>query len=135
MADLIAFAVDTAMRLSEIINLKWIDLNEADKTIIIRNRKHPGAGIGNDQEVPLLGESFEIIKRQPRTDKEGRTDFPVTEGTVSSLFPRTCKALGAEDIRFHDLRHEFSQHNICCSRSENDFKRVLELRNNFNVGY
>ena len=105
MSDLIAFAVDTAMRLSEIINLKWADLNEADRTIVIRDRKHPRAKTGNDQEVPLLGKSFEIITRQPRTDSKGRI-FPVTEGTVSSLFPRACKALGIEDLRFHDLRHE-----------------------------
>ncbi|MBW9335697.1 site-specific integrase [Herbaspirillum sp. RU 5E] len=105
MADLIAFAVDTAMRLSEIINLKWTDLNEQDKTIIIRNRKHPRAKIGNDQEVPLLGDAFDIVKRQPKVGKEERI-FPVTEGTVSSLFPRACKALGIEDLRFHDLRHE-----------------------------
>jgi integrase len=105
MPDLIAFAVDTAMRLSEIINLKWADLNEQDKTIIIRNRKHPRAKVGNDQEVPLLGEAFNIIKRQPKIEKEARI-FPVTEGTVSSLFPRACRALGIEDLRFHDLRHE-----------------------------
>lgn len=105
MADLIAFAVDTAMRLGEIINLKWVDLNEQDRTIIIRNRKHPRSKIGNDQEVPLLGDAFDIIKRQPRFDKVDRI-FPVTEGTVSSLFPRACKALGIEDLRFHDLRHE-----------------------------
>ncbi|MDR6583450.1 site-specific integrase [Herbaspirillum frisingense] len=105
MSDLIAFAVDTAMRLSEIINLKWADLNEQDRTIIIRNRKHPRAKIGNDQEVPLLGDAFAIIKRQPKMDKEERI-FPVTEGTVSSLFPRACKSLGIEDLKFHDLRHE-----------------------------
>lgn len=105
MGDLIGFAVDTAMRLSEIINLKWADLRESDKTIIIRNRKHPRAKMGNDQEVPLLGESFNIIKRQPRREGEERI-FPVTEGTVSSLFPRACKALKIEDLRFHDLRHE-----------------------------
>ncbi|MGC4243995.1 MAG: site-specific integrase [Herbaspirillum sp.] len=105
MADLIAFAVDTAMRLSEIINLKWSDLNERDRTIVIRNRKHPRAKIGNDQEVPLLGRAFDIIMRQPKMGKEDRI-FPVTEGTVSSLFPRACNALGIENLRFHDLRHE-----------------------------
>lgn len=103
MPDLIRFAIATAMRLGEIINLKWADLNEQDKTIIIRDRKHPTEKKGNDQEVPLLGDAFDIVMRQPRTEEK---IFPVTDGTVSTLFPRACRALGIEDLRFHDLRHE-----------------------------
>lgn len=105
MPDLIRFAVATAMRVGEIILLKWADINEEHRTIIIRDRKHPTEKVGNDQEVPLLGEAFEIAMRQPRQDEAGRI-FPVTEGTISSIFPRACKKLGIEDLRFHDFRHE-----------------------------
>lgn len=105
MVDLIQFAVETAMRAGEIIALKWDDLNEADRTIIIRDRKHPQEKIGNDQEVPLLGESFAIVKRQRKIEGEPRI-FPVTDGTISTIFPRACKALGIDDLHFHDLRHE-----------------------------
>jgi integrase len=105
MPDLIDFAVATAMRAGEIIRLQWADLNEQDRTIIIRDRKHPTEKQGNDQEVPLLGEAFAIVKRQPRHDDEPRI-FPVTDGTISSIFPRACNALGIVDLTFHDLRHE-----------------------------
>ena len=103
MPDIIQFAVATAMRLGEIINIKWADLNEKDRTVVIRNRKHPTEKAGNDQEVPLLGEAWEVVKRQPQ-----KTEwiFPVTEGTVSTIFPRACHALGIKDLKFHDLRHE-----------------------------
>jgi integrase len=103
MAELIRFAIATAMRAGEIINLKWVDLNEQDRTIIIRDRKHPQEKIGNDQEVPLLGEAYTIAMRQPKGNER---IFPVTEGTISTLFPRACKALEIADLRFHDLRHE-----------------------------
>jgi integrase len=103
MPDIIQFAVATAMRLGEIIGLKWADLNEKDRTITIRNRKHPTEKAGNDQEVPLLGEAFDIVKRQPAISER---IFPVTEGTVSSIFPRACQALRIENLKFHDLRHE-----------------------------
>lgn len=103
MPDLIRFAIATAMRLGEIIRLKWADLNEVDRTIIIRDRKHPREKIGNDQEVPLLGDAFGIVKRQPQI---GERIFPVTEGTVSTIFPRACNKLGIEDLTFHDFRHE-----------------------------
>ena len=103
MEDLILFAVATAMRLGEILRLQWDDINHDDKTIIIRDRKHPTEKEGNDQEVPLLGDAYKIAMRQKNTDAR---IFPVTEGTTSSLFPRACKALGIIDLRFHDLRHE-----------------------------
>jgi integrase len=103
MSDLIRFAIASAMRAGEIINLKWDDLNEADRTVIIRDRKHPQEKKGNDQEVPLLGDAFTIAMRQPRDDDR---IFPVADGTISSLFPRACNALSIEDLHFHDLRHE-----------------------------
>ena len=103
MPDLIQFAIETAMRTGEIINLKWADLNQSERTIVIRDRKHPQEKIGNDQVVPLLGNAFSIAMRQPR--KSGRI-FPVTEGTIGSIFPRACNVLSIEDLHFHDLRHE-----------------------------
>jgi hypothetical protein len=42
------------MRVEEITLLRWVDLNERDRTITIRNRKHPRQKQGNDQEVPLF---------------------------------------------------------------------------------
>lgn len=104
MADLIDFAVATAMRAGEIIRLRWADLNEQDRTIIIRDRKHPTMKQGNDQEVPLLGDAFAIVQRQLRT--EDPRIFAVTDGTISSIFPRACNALKIDDLTFHDLRHE-----------------------------
>ena len=103
MRDIIHFAIGTAMRLGEIVRLRWEDLNKRDKTIIIRDRKHPREKVGNDQEVPLLGDTYEIVKRQP---KNGDLIFPVNGDTISSIFPRACTALGIKDLRFHDLRHE-----------------------------
>ena len=105
MESLILFAIETAMRQGEILNLRWDDIDHEQKTILIRNRKHPTQKMGNNQLVPLLGTSYEIIKAQPRQPDEPLI-FPVAEGTPSSLFPRACKALGIKDLRFHDLRHE-----------------------------
>jgi integrase len=108
MRDLIHFAIESAMRIEEITMLRWVDLNEADRTIMIRDRKHPRQKKGNDQEVPLLGKTFGIVQRQPRPGTltpECRI-FPVKAETVSTIFPRAKKALGIEDLHFHDLRHE-----------------------------
>jgi integrase len=108
MRDIIHFAIESAMRVEEITLLRWVDLNTTDRTIIIRNRKHPRQKDGNDQEVPLLGNAFDIIQRQPRPDKpssEARI-FPVKVDTITTIFPRAKNALGIRDLHFHDLRHE-----------------------------
>ncbi len=88
---------------SEIVRLRWQDLHEGDRTIVIQDRKDPRKKLGNHQTVPLLNGSFEIIMRQPR---EGELIFPVKGDTWSSIFPRACHALGIEDLRLYDLRHE-----------------------------
>lgn len=88
---------------SEVCRLRWSDLNELDKTILIRDRKDPRRKLGNNQTVPLLGDSFAIVQRQPR---KGDLIFPVNGDSWSSLFPRACDELEIVDLRLYDLRHE-----------------------------
>lgn len=103
MADIIDFAVLSAMRLSEVTGLLWCDYNARDRTILIRERKHPTKKTTNDQVVPLLVKAQKIIERQPRA---GDRIFPVNSKTLSTSWWRARIALGIEDLRFHDLRHE-----------------------------
>lgn len=102
--DHIDFILDSCFRPpSEIVNLRWEDLNREDKTILIRDRKDPQKKIGNNQIVPLLGRCMEIIERQP---KDGPLIFPVNGSSWSTLFPRACRAHKIKDLRLYDLRHE-----------------------------
>jgi len=103
MPDIIRFAVATAMRASEITSLLWDDLDRENRTIVIRDRKHPQEKLGNNQTVPLLGDAFDIVLRQPQ---RGPLIFPYNSKSFSSIFPRACAELEIEDLRFHDLRHE-----------------------------
>ncbi|MCG7868389.1 MAG: site-specific integrase [Candidatus Thiodiazotropha taylori] len=104
MADLMDFAIASCMRLGEICRICWDDINVADKTVVIRDRKDPRNKEGNHQTVPLLGEAWDIVQRQPQTDDE--RIFPYLSKTVSHMWWRTTKVLGIPDLRFHDLRHE-----------------------------
>jgi integrase len=102
--DLIDFILDSCFRPpSEITRLRWADLNEVDKTIVINDRKDPRKKIGNNQIVPLLGRCMEIIQRQ---DRDTEFIFPVNGKSWSSLFPRACKALKIDNLDLYDLRHE-----------------------------
>jgi integrase len=88
---------------SEVTRLRWDDLHIEDRTIVIHDRKDPRRKIGNNQTVPLINDSFDIVMRQPRTSE---FIFPVNGDSWSSLFPRACHDLGIKDLRLYDLRHE-----------------------------
>jgi integrase len=73
--------------------------------VLVRDRKDPRQKKGNDQWVPLLGDAWTVLQRQPEVDDEPRI-FPCDEQTISKYFREACVALGIPDLHFHDLRHE-----------------------------
>lgn len=106
-ADLVEFAIASAMRLGEIAGLRWTDLDAAARVITIRDRKHPRQKLGNDERVPLLTvagyDALAIIERQPHAAER---IFPVRPASMSRAFDRACKELRISGLTFHDLRHE-----------------------------
>lgn len=101
-ADVVRFAVLTAMRRGEITRLRWEDVDAAKKLVLVRDRKHPRKKVGNNEWIPLLGDAWAIVQRQAK----GELIFPVHEQTLSKYFRWACQALSIPDLHFHDLRHE-----------------------------
>jgi len=58
---------------------------------------------GNDQEVPLLGRSWEVLLRQ--SGQRGSV-FPFKGASVSTEWQRARNKAEVAGARFHDLRHE-----------------------------
>lgn len=116
MIELTLFAVSTAMRLGEIVGLQWENLDEASRTIIIRERKHPIKKTTNHQKVPLpfgtcavggkIVDPLQIILKQPSAYLRKGRIFPHAAQSVSTAFQRATAAIGIGDLRFHDLRHD-----------------------------
>lgn len=102
-ADVVTFAVGTAMRRGEIVKLQRADLDADKRLILVRDRKDPRQKVGNDMWVPLLGPMWDLVQAQP-TSADGRV-FPLHEQTISKYFKEACDALGIVDLHFHDLRH------------------------------
>lgn len=104
MRDLIPFAVESAMRMGEIVRLRWEDYRPGEKPmILIRDRKDPKDKKGNNQWVPLLGRTADLIEAQAR---HGDLIFPYKADSIGASFRRACVRLQIEDLHFHDLRHE-----------------------------
>lgn len=104
MAKIIVFALFSTRRQEEIIRIQWADLEDDGSRILVRDMKHPGQKIGNDQWCDLVPEALAVIGAMPKTDSP--RIFPYTTDAVSAAFTRACKVLEIEDLHFHDLRHE-----------------------------
>lgn len=98
-ARLILFALETAMRRSEITSLTWENINLENKTAHLPLTKN-----GLSRTVPLAPKALEILKAiEPRA---GSSVFNLTNTAVRLAWERVCKKAGIVDLHFHDLRHE-----------------------------
>ena len=102
--DMLNFSILSCMRVGEVCSILWDDLNEEGEWVWVRDRKDPRKKVGNHIKVPLLGGAFDIIQRQIKTSDP--RIFPYNARTVTAGFRRARKALGIEDLRYHDLRRE-----------------------------
>lgn len=103
MADIVLFALFSTRRQEEITRITWADLDDVHARVLVRDMKHPGQKIGNDQWCDLPPEALAIALRQPRVDAR---IFPANVDAISAAFTRACKVLGIQDLHFHDLRHD-----------------------------
>lgn len=116
MSDIMHFAICTAMRLGEIVALRWEDYNPVDRTIWVRGRKDPTKTGGRDDRVPLVtgpvvitGRTIcpiEIIYRQKTAKAKTGKIFPYSNQTITLSFMSATRFLKIPDMHFHDLRHE-----------------------------
>jgi len=111
LARIVKFAVATAMRQDEICRVVITDFNLGQRTLAIRQRKHPRDKASNDQVIPLVADTgydpVALIREQMAYSRrrEGFI-FPYDGRSVGTSFRRICRDLGIEDLHFHDLRHE-----------------------------
>jgi len=109
-ARIVKFAIATAMRQEEICKIEWTDVDFTKRIVTIRDRKDPRHKVGNHQKVPLLNltgfDAWQLLLEQKvLTGGKGRC-FPYNSKSVGTAFRRGRNAIGADDLRFHDLRHE-----------------------------
>jgi len=107
---LIRLAVETGMRLSELINLRWQHINLVNRTAYLPETKN-----GHSRTVPLSSIAAQVlgdIKSDVIQRLDGRLFF-LTPHAASVAFRRACRRVEKQsagqygaNLRFHDLRHE-----------------------------
>jgi len=101
---LIAFAVDTGGRRSEVFKLDWRNVDLARGAVTFTKTKN-----GEDRSVRLTNRAKQVLmdlgpqKSGPVFTYRGK---PIKD--VKTAFEKARNTVGLEDFRFHDLRHTFA---------------------------
>lgn len=98
-SDIITFAIETAMRRGEIVDLCWENINKVKRTARLRLTKN-----GENRTVPLSPGALKVLDKLPR-NISGKV-FSMRGDSITQAFERCCKRANIVDLRFHDLRHE-----------------------------
>ncbi len=98
MGCIASFALETAMRRSEIAKLEWADVDLERRLVQVRNTKN-----GHDRSVPLSSTALLALGQFKRTDK---TVFGMSSNAIRLAWGRYKRSHGIDGVRFHDLRHE-----------------------------
>jgi integrase len=95
---MILLALETAMRLGELLSLKWSRVDLDRDFAELQKTKN-----GHCRMVPLTGIALSVLSNRER---DGDVVFPIKPGTLKQSWVRLVKRAGVADLRFHDLRHE-----------------------------
>jgi integrase len=108
--EIIVFALNTGMRLGEILSLTWKATDLDRRTATIFKSKN-----GEKRTIPLNETALEVLKRRSkvRSQKcdlvfysENHTRFDYSN--LEKAFHSALAKASIEDFRFHDLRHCFA---------------------------
>jgi len=108
--DIIIFAIQTGLRQSELLDLKWSQLNLERRTITIHEQKNR-----NIDTLPLNATAMNVLMRKQQASP-GTHDyvFPNTlnqrklNRDLLDSFYKARDLAQIENFRFHDLRHTFA---------------------------
>ncbi len=94
----ILLAIETGMRRSELLSLRWADTDLDAGLCRLHDTKN-----GRPRAVPLSSEAIDVLAGLPRG---GERVLPLSVNALALGWKRLIGTSGIKDLRFHDLRHE-----------------------------
>ncbi len=123
---IVVLALSTGMRKSELMNLRWKDIDFSRNRILLEETKN-----GERGSVPLVGHALEVIKQLDRIRRID-TDllFPSRENPRKPIdirrpWENALKAAGIKDFLFHCCRHSFASELAMNGASLVDIQNLL----------
>ena len=95
---LISLAIETGMRKSELLQLRWGNIYLERQQLSVSRGKN-----GQGRVIPLTQCALNLLSKIPRTHD---AVFPVSENALRLSWDRMLLATGIKNLKFHDLRHE-----------------------------
>src|SRR6059058_4405066 len=120
---LVGVALHSGMRLGEILNLRWYDLDFASGFILVRDSKN-----GESRHVPMdatLSALFRAYPHRLGTDLVFSSSRGGRIVDVRTGFLNSCKRVGLTDLHFHDLRHTFASQFVMAGGDLYILKEIL----------
>jgi integrase/recombinase XerD len=111
-------ALFSGLRLAELLNLRWPDLDFATKVIQIKNSETFTTKSRKNRIVPMSEDLFNLLKERKENVKtesayvfHNRKGKPLKEQTISQQFKKYVISAKINDkLHFHSLRHSFATH-------------------------
>ena len=97
-STIIQFAVETGMRRSEILKLKWNDVNLVTGIASLYDTKN-----GDDRHIPLTKTAIQLLSNLTQSNE---FVFPISANCLRLAWERCRNKSNIKGLRFHDLRHE-----------------------------
>ena len=94
---IVLFAMETAMRKGELLQLRYKNINFEKRTLLI-----PLTKTGKPRTIPLSTKAIEILRSMPRR-LDGKV-FPLTVDSLRNSFDIAKKRARITGFRFHDIR-------------------------------
>jgi len=120
---LVGVALHSGMRLGEILNLRWYDLDFASGFILVRDSKN-----GESRHVPMdatLSALFRAYPHRLGTDLVFSSSRGGRIVDVRTGFLNSCKRAELTDLHFHDLRHTFASQFVMAGGDLYILKEIL----------
>jgi integrase/recombinase XerD len=116
--ELCITALFSGLRLAELLNLRWPDLDFATKVIQIKNSETFTTKSRKNRIVPMSEDLFNLLKERKENVKtesayvfHNRKGKPLKEQTISQQFKKYVISAKINDkLHFHSLRHSFATH-------------------------
>jgi integrase len=127
--DIVRFDVNTGLRRGEIMDLKWKDVDLANKRMLIQSSEAYHVKHGKIRKVPLNKLAFEIVNKQKKTsewvfsDADGQRFGDEYVSKTFKAYVRVCKL--SEELHFHSLRATFATWAIAAGMSIYAVKAIL----------
>lgn len=101
--SLVVLAIETGMRLGELLKIEWQDINLTKRIAFLVDTKN-----GSNRSIPLSQKTMEILSDIPKHIANRRIFWiwPKNPDAISGAWKPALKRAGISGLRFHDLRHE-----------------------------